>query len=322
MKISPINQADYKKYANAFNADVLQTFEWGEVKTPEWDSMRLGFYQDRECIALTTILTRKFASFTIGYIPRGPVVGPKGDVNSIFEVLARYIQSIHFAFVLIDPGNTPVLASPDVSVFTKNGFKLRGMPTQSQQTNVIDLSLSYDELLAQMRSKTRQYIRKSEKAHLQCVARGSAHIAEFKTVLAAIEGERGYYWREIGYYKKIMETFGEKSYLFFVEEGSSIVGSVLALTSGNSVYEMFGGMIDKGKRSKASFYLKWKMIQFFKEKGFRYYDQWGTDPRYPGLIQFKNGFGGKNITYLPQYVYVNNPVVFGIYQIVQKIRKL
>jgi lipid II:glycine glycyltransferase (peptidoglycan interpeptide bridge formation enzyme) len=55
-------------------------------------------------------------------------------------------------------------------------------------------------------------------------------------------------------------------------------------------------MTDEGASSRANYLLKWISILGFKNDGFAVYDLWGLATG--GIAQFKEGFGGREVTYV------------------------
>jgi len=69
--------------------------------------------------------------------------------------------------------------------------------------------------------------------------------------------------------------------------------------SADELYDIFVKMYeqmhhDKGLKSRGSYLLHWKMMEWLKERGYRWYDLGGIDPiNVPGTAQFKYGMAGK-----------------------------
>jgi lipid II:glycine glycyltransferase (peptidoglycan interpeptide bridge formation enzyme) len=49
-------------------------------------------------------------------------------------------------------------------------------------------------------------------------------------------------------------------------------------------------------KAKGSYLLQWRMMQWLRQRGCRWYDLGGINPqRNPGVYHFKSGFGGQEV---------------------------
>jgi lipid II:glycine glycyltransferase (peptidoglycan interpeptide bridge formation enzyme) len=74
----------------------------------------------------------------------------------------------------------------------------------------------------------------------------------------------------------------------------------------------------------ANYLLKWEGIKHAIVMGKKSYDQWGVAPKIEGVYdhkhplfnisQFKSGFGGEDVEFLPQFVKVFNPLAYRFYR--------
>lgn len=73
---------------------------------------------------------------------------------------------------------------------------------------------------------------------------------------------------------------------------SSLVGSAI----GDTGIYLLGGTRGDGLKTQASYLLQWRMIRWLKEKGCRFYDLGGINPKEsPGVFHFKAGLSGKEV---------------------------
>jgi hypothetical protein len=72
---------------------------------------------------------------------------------------------------------------------------------------------------------------------------------------------------------------------------------------------LFGGTSDEGMKQKGSYLLQWRMIQWLKENGVRFYNLGGINPiTNPGVYHFKQGMNGLDSLYLEPRVACSNPL--------------
>jgi len=142
----------------------LQCWGWGEVKAATgWQADRLALYDGGNLRAAAQVLTRHFPGLpiTMTYVPRGPVVTPSDieALQALVGALKEHGRRRRSLFCKVDPAWAP----GDEDYLGASGFIKSNEPVQVTDTYTIDLGRSEDEILADMRSKTRQYIRKAER---------------------------------------------------------------------------------------------------------------------------------------------------------------
>jgi len=327
MDIKKLEEEKYINLSKEINIHPLQSFAWGGVKCPDWSVDRILI---NEKVPLSVFIKQiPFIGLKFGYIPRGIVFNDDRNVSEIVESLVSFVKEKKLSHLLIDPAIDFEKCFKERGVnieeaLKKYNFKVSGRQEQPIRTVVLDLSKSEDELLSDMRSKHRQYIRKSKRNGVIIETANDENIDDFIRIIDAIKKERGYLMHECGYYRKIWKNFRQEdgTHMFIARVEGEIVGAYMLLFSKDNTYEMFGGCNREGRNLLANYALKWESIKYSKRIGKKYYDQWGAELVHKGLVQFKEGFGGKIIEYPRQYVYVRNEAGFTTYKLLRKVNNL
>jgi lipid II:glycine glycyltransferase (peptidoglycan interpeptide bridge formation enzyme) len=77
-------------------------------------------------------------------------------------------------------------------------------------------------------------------------------------------------------------------------DGVPINGVVFSAIGDRAIY-LFGATGTAGGQLNGSYLLQWRIIEWLKERGVRYYDLGGCNPSVnPGVYNFKRGIAGKN----------------------------
>src|SRR5512146_656686 len=148
----------------------LQCWGWGEVKrNAGWRAHRLAVFDGAAFRAGAQVLTRPIPGVPLAmtYAPRGPVATPDDAdaMRALAAGLRQHGTQQHAIFCKLDPawpaGTPHALAAA--------GFQPAAEGVQVSDTYTIDLRQPEDAILANMRSKTRQYIRKAEREETQIV---------------------------------------------------------------------------------------------------------------------------------------------------------
>lgn len=297
---------------------LLQSWNWGEFKKPVWEPLRYGLYQETKLIGAAQILKRPiFGRRSFFYIPRGPVLDPANTsafsyLVAQLEVLARRNSVFAICF------ETNFTTEYGTSLFDKK-FQ-NGMEIQPNDTSLINLNPTKEELLAHMHPKTRQNIRKTQRSGT--VFFESKNIAEFLKVVASIRRRAKILMYPDSYYQKFWEIFNNegKTYLFFVKVNGEIDAGSLAVGYGQTLYALYGGPINQFPHVQSSLVLKWETLKKARELGYDFYDQMGLAPQtnqshnYAGVTTFKERFGGQRRTYTGAKYLVVDPFWYHIYK--------
>lgn len=328
MEVKLLEKEQYINLSREFNAHPLQSYAWAELKKPAWSPIRLGVFEGDEAVSLLTILTRRIPLLgkKFGYIPRGIAVKDGKNLEEVLKLIIDYGKTIKLSHLMVDPEVDLRLKIKDSSVeaYEKVGFKESGKQIQPNRTVVLDLSKSEEELLKDMRSKHRQYIRKAGRNGVKIRGGDERDVDLFCNIIEEIAKERKYVLHSAEYYRKVWELFNGQGHakLFVAEKDGEVVGSYMLIFSALNAYEMFGGCNSKGNELLANYLMKWEAIQYCKQTGKRFYDQWGAEFKYKGLVQFKEGFGGEVVKFPPQYTFVYNTSGYAIYKVLNKVNEI
>lgn len=327
MDTKKLGKEEFLQLSKEINIHPLQSAAWGEVKSPDWNVERV--FMNEECPLSIFIKKIPFIGLKFGYIPRGIIFNDDKNISRVLDSLTNFVKERKLSHLLADPAIDfeNYFMDKDINIersLKEHNFKVSGRQEQPIRTVVLDLSKSEDELLADMRSKHRQYIRKSERNGVVIETGSDKNIDDFIKIIEDIKKERGYLMHESEYYRKIWRNFRQEdsAYMFIAKVQRRIVGTYMLIFSKDNTYEMFGGCNREGRNFLANYALKWESIKYSKSIGKKYYDQWGAELVHEGLVQFKEGFGGKVVEYPSQYVYINSNLGYRIYKLFRKVNNL
>lgn len=118
-------EEDFDTYVKQFdNYSLLQSREWGAVKSPVWKNKKVLFYKDNKIVGTALILIRKIAlNRNFIYIPYGPLFdySNKELFNFVTKSLKEIAEENKAIFVKVVP---PVFDDDSISIDFKNsGWK-------------------------------------------------------------------------------------------------------------------------------------------------------------------------------------------------------
>jgi lipid II:glycine glycyltransferase (peptidoglycan interpeptide bridge formation enzyme) len=96
-----------------------------------------------------------------------------------------------------------------------------------------------------------------------------------------------------------------KMTIMLCESDAEPVSAVVCTAIGDTGIYLLGATNDKGRTLQASYLVQWRLIEWLKGRGYRWYDLGGIDPeKNPGTYHFKAGLSGKlgkEVHYLGQF---------------------
>ncbi len=322
------NNFEYQNLWKAKELSLLQSWEWGEIKSGEWNPVRLIVSN-----VPVTIFTRKFPVLkkSFGYIPRG--FSNETISAAVLQELVEFARDrLKLTHLTIDPDITQ---KEKLDLFEKVGAVSTGKTIQPNQTSFLDLTKTEDELWMNLRATYRRNIKKAvrEGFKVEGYDNGEESVDRFYSIMKEILGRKKFGSYTSGYYGKIFDLLSKSNMakIYIVtKDGEDLASYFLGYTE-NQAYELYGGVREKAKNMRVGHLLKWETIKDAKKMGKTLYDQWGVAPRvgeeyvqtdelYHVAI-FKEGFGGTYTEFLTQQTFIFDKVSFSLYNFAKDLNK-
>ncbi len=331
----------YHKMWQEQKLSFLQSWPWGEVKSKTNQPIRLRCRLDDGYEFPFTVYLKKFPFFsaTFGYIPRfaNEKIVQKLDAQFLLE-LRKYLKS-KFAtkFLLVEP-----LVLKDNLEFASNLIeKMNKQPItiQPNETDIIKLEGTDDEMMGRMDKGTRYEIRKAIKNGCEVTVSewsgdekiNAENIDRFFAVMQDIYARTDYVMYGRQYYANIFSLLGPANMcrIFYVQRDGKDVGAMMHYMDADTTYEINGGATDVGRKLSANYLLKWEAMKTCRDEGYKYFDQWGVSPQicdesghcsfekdhpWYHISKFKSGFGGQYTEYIGQWADVYSSIWFWLYR--------
>lgn len=326
------------------NPHILQTWNWAKLKEMYGWRMLPQVWHDPsgEVEAAAMVLERSmpirgFAAQTcILYVPRGPLLnwekpGLKKRVLSDLQELAR---KKHAIFIKIDPelvigsdlpngeGETSNPIGQSIITHLKShGWIFSNEQIQFRNTFWLDINKTEEELLANMKAKTRYNLRLAERKGVQVRTGSEVDIPLLYKMYAETSVRDGFIIRPQSYYTEVWKNFMRSGMAeaFIAEvEGQPVAGLVLFHFAEKAWY--FYGMSCNLQREKMPNYLlQWKAIQRARTLGCQIYDLWGAPDNFDqtdsmwGIYRFKEGLGAQVIRTIGAWDFTPNKLLYAIF---------
>ncbi len=304
------------------NAHLLQTGEWGELKSAfGWQAVRLVFGD----IGAQVLFRKLPLGFTVAYIPKGPVTSEKSSVirEQFFAELDTLCKQRHAIFLKSEPdewGGTSRTWPASLRISSHN--------IQPPRTLVIDLNGSEEDILMRMKQKTRYNIRLAEKKGV--IVRAWDDLPAFHRMMLVTSGRDAFGVHSLAYYRKAYELFhpaGMAELLVAEYEGRPLAALVV-FARGKRAWYFYGASSDEERNLMPTYLLQWEAMRWARSKGCTEYDLWGVpDEDEPtleknftnrndglwGVYRFKRGFGGELKRAAQALDRVYNPLLYRLY---------
>lgn len=346
MLIRPIRD-DEQKLFNQAVGHPLQSWQWGEFrKKTGVEVERIGFFENGQLKKALQVTFHKLpkVDYTVGYYPKG--FKPDEDQLSALKQLGEKHQAL---FIKMEPD----LAKPveqkaefkQLAKFLLNQGCEPGRPLFTKHTFQLDLSPSEEELMANLKSKTRYNIRLAEKKGVRVIEDSSRQgLQVYLDILQETIDRQGFYAHGPDYFLKMWQTLNqadrdrqEKSSqnvdkakimkIFHAVYENTTLASWIVFKWGETLYYPYGASRDIHRDVMASNLLMWEVILYGKKVGCKTFDMWGSlgpepDKNHPwhGFHRFKKGYGGQLMRFIGTYDLVLKPKLYRVFRILDNLR--
>ncbi len=288
---------------------------------------------------------------SVAYVPRGPVMAfdeaqpPTVALLAGLHSLCRRRGAI---FLKIEPNCE---ADPRLArMLAAAGFR-PARRVQPVRTILLDLqpAAPEDALLAAMKPKTRYNIRLAGRRGVTVrPATTPADLQAFYDLMTVTGTRDEFAVHSLDYYQSALAQFGPKLSFQEREPGSGVgpqatllladhpdhpqpLAGLMAFAFGAEAIYMYGASSDAGREHMPTYLLQWAAMRWARAQGCHRYDFWGIpdDPTAEapadgdnpnvrqglwGVYRFKQGFGGREVTYPGAWDFVYRPLAYRLYE--------
>lgn len=302
----------------------VQSWLWGEVrKQTGVKVIRVGFFEGETLVNTGQISLHAIPKTGkyLGLLSRGAAYAKEE-----LDELVKIGQSQNAIAIRIEPDalegqwqtKYPKLKKAPRNYYIPHNF-------------LMGLTQSEEELLAHMHSKTRYNIKVAQKHGVTITEETNAETLEKFIALQKETAQRQkFYLHPDSYYKTVFEKFHSQNAVRLLvakhPEGQILSIWFLVLFKKTMTY-LYGASSDEHRHMMANNLLAWHAMQLAKQLGMETFDFGGTlglnadekDPRY-GFHRFKEGFGGKHVSYVGTYDLVISPLFYTIFTLADTLR--
>ncbi len=259
------------------------------------------------------------------YSPYGPSVTSAKAFDAAITSLKAKAIARHASFIRIEPIG-PITAID----LRQRGFKpVTYQQLQPAHTQIIDLTPSKDDILAQMsqnsRNLTRNYAKKGITIH---TSHDPKDISILTSLLVGVSSRNNIHTHDAAYYTaQATALFPTKNAVLYYATIHGIpVAASLAYDDATTRYYAHAAADDAYRKFSVGTALLGQMILDAKDKGLTRFDLYGIAPTddahhpWAGFTKFKQSFGGTPLTYVGTWDLPLKPLAYYLYRFYQSLR--
>lgn len=336
----------WAEFLAAHDGHLLQSWAWGELKSQfGWTPQRV-----QVCGAAAQILFRRLPlGWTIGYIPKGPVVDWHNldQRQTLLAAIHTEAKKRRAILLKIEPhiwhpddnsNSTEAESSQRLKALTHFFQQANFIPAdtiQPQASIVIDISGDEDSILAAMKQKTRYNIRLAQKKGVAIRQGDEADLPTFYQLSRLTAARDGFGIHSPAYYQAAYHLFSPgQCVLLMAEFNGEALAALMAFRHNRDAYYFYGASSNTHRNLMATYLIQWAAIGWAKSQGCARYDLWGIpnadiatlDTEFTrhsgglwGVYRFKRGFNGQIVRSIGAYDYVYNPLLYQLYKLRRNI---
>lgn len=229
-----IQQAEHDAFVKGHpQGGLLQSSSWAKVKD-NWGHAIVGVTKDGELAASALVLIKKLPlGLCVMYTPRGPVMDYSDAelVFFFFSEMKKWARGKGCAFIKFDPAVTyreyflkdkdtaPVFPEAETAAanIMKTGARFNGLTK-----NIIDSTqpryqmgiYACDDFESRISKDARKSKNAAVKKHVEVARYGEDMLPEFASIMQLTEERKNINLRDIDYFRRLMDTYGDEAYLF------------------------------------------------------------------------------------------------------------
>jgi hypothetical protein len=338
VEIDQVEKAEWTEVIKVFHdATIYQTWSYGSVRWSKANLSHLILKERGEIVAASQarIVKLPLVRAGVAYIAWGPLWRVKSRETN-FHGLRQMIRALRQEYVeerglclRILPGDIDDGSGAVREIFEEEG--LRWQPSvRAYKTFGIDLSRSLESIRNGLVGKWRNRLKQAERNNLRIV--DGTDYSLYKTFLSIYEEmqeRKGFAEfvdpHEFGAIQRDLDETCKMRIMICESRNEPICGLVCSRIGERGIY-LLGATSNKGLKSKGSYLLQWRAIEWLKADGCQWYDLGGIDQEEnPGGYEFKARLAGKTaeeLRHLGQFDMCENMASRLIVRAGDRVRKM
>lgn len=309
------NANNKKEWETFINAEVpeayplFQTWNWGEVQQKNGrEIIRLKLIEEkqkkRSLVGVCQIILVHAKRGKYVHLRHGPVLS--SQKKEYYSYLIKHIKSTWSGYSFIRM--SPLVKREQLGSNLLKDLNFRSAPVHNMDAEicwVLDLNVSEEEILKNMRKTHRYLVRKAQTMDIEIIRTiNISKIDNFNRLYAQLS-QRKNFVPHAGISQEL-EIFGKdnEACMYLAKYKGKIIAGAIVLFVGEAAIYHHGASDSDYRDIPVSYLLQWEAIKDAIKKKKKLYNFWGITPLdapshpWRGLTLFKTGFGGRRVEFL------------------------
>lgn len=319
--VDSYSRNDWEELIASFDdANIYQTYAWGSNCYGESNISAIVVRHNGSPIAAALVRILKVPGMRAGiaYIRWGPLWQRSGSFNlmhfstGLRALIDEYVKKRGLSLRI-----RPFLYAEDNPSHFQSLRTLGYKPLEhwrKERTLLVDIRKSLDDLRKGLDQRWRNHLKRAEKNTLNIIDGTDENLLlRFAAVHEEVTREKRIAAsKDINIFRLIQMSLPDrlKMRIFLCEDHGEVCAGIVVSSIGRTGITLLRATGSLGRRTKASYLLQWRALQWLKEDGCHFYDLSGIDPvSNPGTYSYKRdlcGRNGREMEFIPQFgVYPN-----------------
>lgn len=316
---------DWNKFVLENDGSFLQSYEWGKLQEMSLRRVkRIRIAKEEKNFLQALIIKEKDIFFNYLYVPYGPVFSKLASPNEVeiaFETFLKEVQITAKKESAVFLRIEPYAPLPGISNFDITPSQKRIQPLK---TMVLNIDASEGDLQKKMLPGTKYNIRLAAKKGVE-INVSDEYSDVFYNLIGKTKSRQGFVSHPENHYKKFFDVKSDDFNVKIISAlyQNNVIVAGIRIFFGKTVTALHAGSDYRFRALKGPELLHWKTFTLAKKMGYNLYDFWGIDDKkYPGVSNFKRGFGGQEIEYPGGIDIVLDNNLYKSYIIFRKIKNI
>lgn len=264
----------------------VDSFEWWEFNKIDWNEVfRYGIYEDENLIWLFQLIKVEAKRWTYLFTPHWPLILPNQDyfevIKNIKNELIKIAKEQKASFIRLN--STAKNTKENKAWYKKIGFIDAPMHIHAEDTHLLDLKPSLDELLANMKKEDRYYINRAIKEWVQVrIDNKEDHIQtliDFHQKHAKREnGKHNYHAFSESYIRNLYKVFWDNISTISTSYDWKIESILMTIRFWKVCVYYIAASNIISKKFSPNYLCQWEAISKAKNDGCEIYNFWWVSP--------------------------------------------
>lgn len=314
-------------------ANIQQTPAWGHFQEtiPSRGKYWIIVLEENEKIIGGTLIIRLTLpkKYNWLYSARGPLINynDKNQLDALLQAIKPIAKNENAVFYRLDP---LLLKLQKIPKFHRHhqGF-------QPEDTLILNLEPTEDEILNQMKPKGRYNIRLAEKKGVK-IRKSDPNSPQFEKdidayhkIMLETTARDHFQGHRKNFYKNMVKILAEenKGALYIAESENQPIAAIITTFFKDTAMYYYGVSSNSHRNLMAPYLLQWQAIKDAKSQGLKYYDFLGIAPAnaknhpWKGVTEFKEKFGGQRVSYTMPQDYPFKKLLYLLYRVYKFLKK-